>query len=150
MNAYSFDTGCSERSDVRDAERGACGKNRLAGMKVFTAPANVAVRITHVVNRDRASPIVRVFMTNHSIGALRDGRAGHHAHRFAGFNPSIWKCTGCNLSNHFESCAGSIEVTRADGVAIHRRIVPWRRIDRGNGGFGQHPMCCVACRDWLS
>jgi hypothetical protein len=102
MHAYRPDPSSSERADVCDTEHGACRENRFTFLKIFTALANVALRIAQVVDRYRAPSIIRVFMTNNGISAFRDWRTSHYAHRFAGVNRSGWKRPGRNFSNDLQ------------------------------------------------
>ena len=115
-----------ERSQVCDAERYAGGEDRLAGVKIFTAFSNVASCVAHVADRNRIAPIVRIFMPNDCVRALRYWSARHDAYRFTGFNSSVWKRPGRDFSHHLQRCARSCQIARANSVAVHGRIVPWR------------------------
>src|SRR5205814_8133161 len=71
-----------EHAELRRTERRACGENDGSLPDVFSAPADVLLRVAWIVDPSGAvGRLLGVFLTDDGVGALRQRRAGEDPDR---------------------------------------------------------------------
>ena len=107
------------------------GRNVLAGQPSIRAQFQ-AFRHDHVVALD-----AHVFLHEHGVGALGHGRAGENADRLPRLERDIGARAGGQPPGNGEPGVGVWrEIGMAHGIAVDRRIIEGRQIDRRHHVLG--------------
>jgi len=134
--------GHAERADhaeFRRAHQRSGIQHRNARLEILSRGAHVLFLLLPGGNRDAAPFGANDFLDHHRIGALRHHRAGHDAHALARTDTALEHPAGKRAADLLEDDLGvRLQVGAAHRVAIHRRIVVRRDIDRGHDALREH------------
>ena len=132
-----------EHAELRGAERRAGGERDVAPPDVLALVADVLAGVPAVAHRD---PVAReglgVLLADHRVGARGERRAREDPDRLARTHCLRGKAARGDGFDHVEGDGavggGGADVRCPGGVAVHRRIVPARQIDRADHVLGEH------------
>ena len=130
-NEFSgYSTGLFTASDVAAY---AYAASELAGM----SKADVRAGLDGGQQLDDVAVAAGVLLDDHGVGPRRERGAGEDAQGGLGGQGLGPRRAGGDLAHHRQAAAGGT-VGRADGVAIHGRVVEGRQGAGGHDGLGQH------------
>src|SRR5205809_366887 len=128
-----------QHAELRGTERRAGGQHDRALANVLATAPDVLFRVARIADRDMGLGRLRgVFLTDHGVGALREGRAGEDAGRLRLTNRLAGKLAGGDGLDDGEVGLGLLEIRTAYRIAVHRGVVPGRQIDRTRDVFGEN------------
>ena len=122
------------------AFRSSPAKRRLSPVRM--APASMVMSVSLMAGH--------VLLRDHGVAAGRHHAAGHDAHAFAGAGTSVGRPAGVDGGDDFQrGRAVGAQVGAAQRVAVHRRIVVRRHVDRRDDVGRQHAVQRGAQRDFF-
>ena len=136
-----------EHADLCRAERGASRNRRPAFDDVFAARANILAGVAVAADLHLACAAIGVLDSYDRICPVGYGSTGHNPRGGASFDSAGRKAAGrYGLGNtqHGWQCR---KVGTLHGVAIHRRVVPGRKGDRGDRVAGEDQPIRIEQRD---
>src|SRR6266545_1774317 len=138
-----------QHAELRRTEDRAGGQHDRALANVLATAPDVLLRVARVADRDSPHPpgplsvpergsFIRILLTDHGVGALRERRAGEDTGRLRLTNRLARKLAGGDGLDDGEVGLGLLEVRTAYRIAIHRGVVPGWQIDRTRNVFGEN------------
>ena len=132
-----------EDAELRRAERRSPGERHGARPDVLAPVPHVAPAVPVVAHRH--APVwerLRVFLADDAVRARGERRAGEDAGDLPRAERPLGEpARGDGLDDaerHRALGGGARHVRRADGIAVHRGIVPGRQVDRAGDVLGEH------------
>ena len=117
-----------QQAEVLGAQFLAGAKQRIANAKLFPATANVAA----VLDDRNLQPVaigLAVFLGNHAVRAWRQRCAGEDAHGLPRLQLDLGCIASSDIPGKLQSRAGWARVGAAQGITVHRTVVPQRQVD---------------------
>ena len=116
------------------------GEQYVALAEIDTGGADMPSLHGRLGDGDVIAVDCRVFLDDDGVGAVGNDAAGENPHRFAAAYLPLERAAGGDLADHLEPCGEIGGVSRAHGIAVHRRH-GLRRLGTPRGEIArQHPM----------